>query len=103
MALLVKQWLLLSSGIFLAHARPKGLFYFPLFGPFVLTLLSKESIKYDTYNVYICKQNETDKLLGVLGRRKFPLSRWQKIIEMKATFYDEIVMLSPLGNPLNYK
>ena len=103
MALLVKQWLLLSSGIFLAHALPKGLFYFPFFVPFVLTLLSKESIRYDTNNVYICKQNETDKLLGVLGRRKFPLSRWQKIIEMKATFYDEIVMLSPLGNPLNYK
>ena len=75
MALLVKQWLLLSSEIFLAHARPKGLFYFPFFVPFVLTLLSKESIRYDTNNVYICKQNETDKLLGVLGRRKFPLSR----------------------------
>ena len=69
-------------------------FVFP-FDPFVLTVLSKESIRYDTNNVYICKQNETDKLLGVLGRRKFPLSRWQKIIEMKATFYDEIVMLSP--------
>ena len=102
MALLVKQWLLLSLGIFLVHARPKGLFCFP-FDPFVLTVLSKESIRYDTNNVYICKQNETDKLLGVLDRRKFPLSRWQKIIEMKATFYDEIVMLSPLGNPLNYK
>ena len=56
---------------------------------------SKESIRYDTNNVYICKQNETDKLLGVLDRRKFPLSRWQKIIEMKATFYDEIFILSP--------
>ena len=74
MALLVKQWLLLSLGIFLAHARPKGLFYFPFYVPFVLTSLSKESIRYDTNNVYICKQNETDKLLGVLGRRQFPLS-----------------------------
>ena len=68
---------------------------FSLFFPFVFTLLSKESIRYDTNNFYICKQNETDKLLGVLGRRKFPLNRWQKIIEMKATFYDEIFMLSP--------
>ena len=95
MALLVKQWLLLSLGIFLAHARPKSLFSFPFFDPFVLTVLSKESIRYDTNNTYICKRNETDKLLGVLGRWQFPLTSWQKIIEMKATFYDEIVMLSP--------
>ena len=76
------------------RSAERFVFVFP-FDPFVLTVLSKESIRYDTNNVYICKQNETDKLLGVLGRRKFPLSRWQKIIEMKATFYDEIVMLSP--------
>ena len=38
MASLVKQWLLLSLGIFLVHARPKGLFNFPLFVPFVLTV-----------------------------------------------------------------
>ena len=75
---------------------------FSLFCSFCFDFIIK-GIRYDTNNVYICKQNKTDRLLGVLGRRKFPLSRWQKIIEMKATFYDEIVMLSPLGNPLNYK
>ena len=59
MALLVKQWLLLSSGIFLAHALPKGLFYFPFFVPFVLTLLLKELDTTLTMFIFVNKIRQT--------------------------------------------
>ena len=44
MALLVKQWLLLSLGIFLAHARPKGLFNFPLFCSFCFDCIQRNQL-----------------------------------------------------------
>ena len=54
---------------------------FVLFSPFaafVLIVLSNESIRLEMIlimSIY-CKQNNTHKFLGVLGRRQFPLTQY---------------------------
>ena len=43
-----------------------------------------------------CKQNNTHKFLGVLGRRQFPLTQYvTENHESERHIYDKIVILSP--------